>query len=149
MDIKLAELIDIPEMNILIEKAKRHWGYSDELMTIWLPDLLISSEDYTNRLFWKMSVNEEMLGVFSVSIIDDNYCELEDFWLHPLAIGKGLGGEMFQFVIRYLKKIKSKVLIINADPNAEGFYLRMGAERIKLVESKPKGRMLPLMELLL
>lgn len=37
-------------------------------------------------------------------------------------------------------------LLIDADPNAEGFYLRMGAERVGEVPSGSiSGRMLPLL----
>jgi hypothetical protein len=32
---------------------------------------------------------------------------------------------------------------IVSDPNAEGFYLRMGAQRSGEVESTPRGRYLP------
>jgi hypothetical protein len=36
-------------------------------------------------------------------------------------------------------------LKIVSDPNAEGFYLRMGAQRVGWVAAQPRGRRLPLL----
>ncbi|MUK70250.1 GNAT family N-acetyltransferase [Aliivibrio fischeri] len=149
MEIVLAESTDLTEMNKIIELAKRHWDYSDELMDIWLPDLLLNPENLIERTFWIMKENDEIIGVFSLSSISDGIFELEDFWLLPSVMGKGLGRKMFQFVINYLKSNKAEKLVIVSDPNAEGFYQQMGATRVKLVGSKPEGRMLPVMDLLL
>ncbi|MGF1879263.1 GNAT family N-acetyltransferase [Photobacterium frigidiphilum] len=149
MEIVLAKSTDLTEMNKIIELAKRHWDYSDELMDIWLPDLLLNPENLIERTFWIMKENDEILGVFSLSSISDGIFELEDFWLLPSVMGKGLGRKMFQFVINYLKSNKVEKLVIVSDPNAEGFYQQMGATRVKLVGSKPEGRMLPVMDLLL
>lgn len=98
MNIVLAESTEIKEINRLIESAKRYWGYSDKLMDIWLPDLLIIPEDLTSRTFW----------------------------LAPSAMGKGLGRKMFQFIINHLKSVEAIKLVIVTDPNAEGFYQKMG-----------------------
>ena len=147
MNIVLAESTDITEINKLIESAKRHWGYSDELINLWLPDLLITPENIISRTFWCMKINEEIKGALSLSVISNGVFELEDFWLAPSLIGTGLGRKMFQYVISHLKSIKAKKMIIISDPNAEGFYQEMGAKRIKFIDSKPKGRVLPVMEL--
>jgi len=147
MEIVLAESTDLTEMNKIIELAKRHWNYSDELMNIWLPDLVIIPENLIERTFWVMKEDDEILGVFSLSFVSDSIFELEDFWLLPSVMGEGLGRKMFQFVINYLKNNKAKKLVIVSDPNAEGFYQQMGATRVKLVGSKPEGRMLPVMDL--
>ena len=147
MNIVLAESTEIKEINRLIESAKRYWGYSDKLMDIWLPDLLIIPEDLTSRTFWLMKAQEEMVGVFSLSSLSDGVFELEDFWLAPSAMGKGLGRKMFQFIINHLKSVEAIKLVIVSDPNAEGFYQKMGATRVELVNSKPEGRVLPVMDL--
>ena len=146
---ELARLADINEINRLIESAKRYWGYSDELMNIWLPHLLLKPEDFDSRTLWVMKLENEIVAVCSIIFPSDCSCELEDFWVSPLHMGQGIGRKMFHFVIKHLKSINEKKLVIVSDPNAESFYIKMGAVRASLVASEPKGRMLPLMELII
>ena len=149
MNFEIAEPTEIEEINRLIESSKRYWGYSDELMEVWQRDLLVTRKDLNSRTFWLMKINTEMVGVFSLSLLSEGIFELEDFWLNPSAIGNGLGRKMFQFMIHCLQSTEATKLVIVSDPHAEGFYKKMGATRVKFVNSKPEGRMLPVMDLLL
>lgn len=147
--IEIARLEDIKEINRVIESAKRFWGYSDELMNIWLPDLLLELEDFNPQTLWVTKKDKKIVAVCSLAFRSDSPCELENLWVSPSQMGEGLGREMFQFVINYLKSIKANKLVIVSDPNAESFYTKMGAIRVDLFASKPEGRMLPIMELLI
>lgn len=147
MSIALAKLSEINSINRLIESSKQYWGYNDELMKLWLPDLLMTTQNFYSRKFWVMKKEGEIMGVFSLSLRSEAIFELEDFWISPSEMGKGLGQKMFKFVINQLIITKAKKLVIISDPNAEGFYIKMGASRVEFYESKPEGRMLPVLEL--
>jgi len=147
MEIEIAKLSEINAINQLIESSKRHWGYNDKVMNLWLPDLLITTDNFSSLEIWVMKNKKVMGGVFSLSLMSEYIYELEDFWISPSEMGKGFGQKMFQFIINHLQNIKAKKLVIISDPNAEGFYKKMGASRVKLMESKPKDRMLPILEL--
>ena len=148
MKIELAQISDINRINKVIDSAKRHWGYSDELMDIWLPDLLLKPEDFDKRSIWVIKKEKQIIAISSLVFLSNGIYELEDFWVSPANIGCGIGQKMFQFIINHLEEIKAVKLVIISDPNAEKFYNKMGASRVDLFASKPEGRMLPIMELL-
>jgi GNAT superfamily N-acetyltransferase len=93
----------------------------------------------------------------TVNISDQAVCFKKGWWLEhmfiaPLWIGRGIGREMFQFV-KYLMHgnnltkhphIQFKKLNILVDPNAAGFYEKMGCEYIKEIPSSIPGRTTPL-----
>jgi N-acetylglutamate synthase-like GNAT family acetyltransferase len=95
MNIELAQLTDIKVINGLIESAKRFWGYSDELMDIWLPDLLLKPDDFNSRTLWVMKLENKIVAVSSLIFSSEDSCELEDFWISPCEIGKGFGRQLF------------------------------------------------------
>jgi N-acetylglutamate synthase-like GNAT family acetyltransferase len=149
MNIELAQISDINTINRVIESAKRHWGYSDDLMDIWLPDLLLKPEDFDIRTIWVLKKQKQIIAISSLVFLSNGVCELEDFWVIPAYMGCGIGRKMFQFIINHLEEIEAIKLVIISDPNAEKFYNKMGASRVDLFASKPEGRMLPIMELLI
>ena len=62
-------------------------------------------------------------------------------------MGTGVGRALFLHVKERAKTLKVPALEISSDPNAEGFYKRMGATRIGEVRSEIEGqpRVLPRM----
>lgn len=55
---------------------------------------------------------------------------LEHFWVTPEQIGCGLGRAMFASALVAARRCGATALHIKSDPNAEGFYQRMGARRV-------------------
>jgi predicted N-acetyltransferase YhbS len=73
---------------------------------------------------------------------------LRDLWVDPPAIGTGIGARLWTHMLEQARRLGYRAVRITSEPNAEGFYARMGARRIGSVESRVvKGRMLPLMEI--
>lgn len=72
--------------------------------------------------------------------------ELEDLWLDPQIIGRGLGRILFQHALGTAADERFEALLIEADPNAEGFYRVMGAIRVGSRQSSA-GRTLPLLRI--
>ncbi len=64
-------------------------------------------------------------------------------WVDPQHIGVGLGASLFSHAVGTVRAMGGSLLRIASDPDAEGFYLRMGARRVGVVPSKPPGRELP------
>jgi ribosomal protein S18 acetylase RimI-like enzyme len=67
----------------------------------------------------------------------------------PEFIGKGVGKEMFLHALELSRERGYKSLQLEADPNAVGFYEKMGMKRIGERASEVDGqpRILPIMEL--
>ncbi|MEP6637093.1 MAG: GNAT family N-acetyltransferase, partial [Acidobacteriota bacterium] len=60
-------------------------------------------------------------------------------------IGKGVGKELFLNAMERAAEMKLTAVEISSDPNAEGFYRRLGAERLGQTVSEIDGesRVLP------
>lgn len=54
---------------------------------------------------------------------------LEHLWLRPAQMGRGLGRTLFVEGVRLASAAGETELHIKSDPNAEPFYLKMGAVR--------------------
>jgi ribosomal protein S18 acetylase RimI-like enzyme len=60
-------------------------------------------------------------------------------------MGAGIGARLLREAIEAIAAAGGGTLEIASDPNAEGFYLRMGAIRVGSLPSWPAGRRLPLL----
>lgn len=63
------------------------------------------------------------------------------------AIGQGIGAQLLAHAVLTMRRDGAGMLRIASDPNAEGFYVKMGARRVGEVPSRPDGRRLPLLVL--
>jgi GNAT superfamily N-acetyltransferase len=73
---------------------------------------------------------------------------LEDLFVEPDAIGTGVGRLLIEHVCRRAAGEGMTSLSIDADPNAEAFYLAMGAVRVGESPSQSiPGRLLPQLRL--
>ena len=72
---------------------------------------------------------------------------LEHFWVLPERMGQGCGRNLFAHAVERATSRGADRLTIEADPNAELFYRRMGAVRIGVSLSEIDGhrRLLPLL----
>jgi predicted GNAT family N-acyltransferase len=61
-------------------------------------------------------------------------------WVAPKHIGTGVGKELFIHAMQISARDKISEVEISADPNAEGFYKRMGATRTGEVSSEIDGQ---------
>ena len=73
--------------------------------------------------------------------------ELDHLWVAPEQLGAGVGAALFVHAARTARAEGASELRIASDPNAEGFYVKMGARRAGEVPSRPAGRTLPLLVL--
>jgi hypothetical protein len=72
---------------------------------------------------------------------------LEDLFVEPDAIGTGVGAALFRHAVRRAASGGTTVLSIDADPNAAGFYVAMGAVRVgESPSASIPGRVLPRLE---
>ena len=91
-------------------------------------------------------IDNEIAGCGAL-VISDSQAELEHLWVKPNHMGNGVGRALFLKICERAIELNAPILGISADPNAEGFYERMGATRIGDVLSEVDGqlRVLPRM----
>jgi N-acetylglutamate synthase-like GNAT family acetyltransferase len=73
-------------------------------------------------------------------IIHENKAELDHLWVAPTHIGTGVGKELFIHAMQSAAGRKVSEVEILSDPNAEGFYRKMGAHRIGETVSEIEGQ---------
>jgi predicted N-acetyltransferase YhbS len=73
--------------------------------------------------------------------------DLDHLWVLPAWIGTGLGRTLFEHAVRRAQELGAMTVTIESDPNAEGFYRRMGARRTgeNVYELEGGERVLPVM----
>jgi N-acetylglutamate synthase-like GNAT family acetyltransferase len=120
-------------------EAKRYWGYPEHWITHWESDLTISSDFVRDHHVYVAEVDGEIRGFYALCINGDK-AELEHMWVTPACIGTGIGKELFLDAMEKAAALAVRDVEISADPNAAGFYKRMGAMQIGEVESPIDGQ---------
>lgn len=146
--IRRAEPREADALTDLCRAAKRHWGYPPELMAAWADDLLVTPAAIAAQWIYVGEEAGRVVGFFGLRRDDMAATwRLEHLWLDPAHIGRGRGRELFAAAVNCARALGVRELHIEADPNAEGFYLKMGAVRRSLQISVRAGtrRELPLM----
>jgi GNAT superfamily N-acetyltransferase len=132
----------------IAHSAKRHWGYPEEWIEYWKPDLTITPEFITDNDAFVAVSGEEIVGCCAL-VLSEALAELEHMWIKPEYIGAGVGRSLFDYVKAEAIQRQLAALELSADPNAEGFYERMGAVRVGEIRGDIDGtpRVLPRMRI--
>jgi ribosomal protein S18 acetylase RimI-like enzyme len=128
--------------------AKAHWGYPERWMEIWKPQLTFDPDYLANNESWVAAVNEVPIGFYTLQDKNRN-AWIENLWVSPEYIGKGIGKALFLHAVESSGQRGYHTLQLEADPNAVGFYQRMGMYRIGERHSEVDGerRSLPVLEM--
>jgi GNAT superfamily N-acetyltransferase len=148
MNIRRAQASDAAELTRIAHEAKRHWGYPERWIELWRDDLTLTPEFIAGNEVYLAEDGGEALGCYGLAAASPNWA-LEHFWIRPAAMGKGLGRRLFEHAVAVAAAKGVTVLEIDSDPNAESFYLRMGAVRVGEILSEVDGkpRIRPLLHL--
>ena len=134
------------ELTELTIASKAHWGYDEAFMEIARPYLVITPEYLEANECWVAVFEGRTIGWFSL-VEQPGGLLLDNFFLLPGHIGSGLGRRMWQQALDRAVARGAERLTLEADPNAAGFYERMGARRTGTVIASGTGRELPVYEL--
>lgn len=144
MNIRQASAQDAATLTRIAHEAKRHWGYPAHWIQRWDADLTITPEFIADNHVHIAEEGNRVSGFYALSIKDQK-AELEHLWVAPDLIGTGVGKELFLAAMQKAAELKLTAVEISSDPNAEGFYQKMGAYRVGETTSELDGeqRILP------
>ncbi len=130
--------------------AKRHWRYPERWIEIWTPQLTFNSEYFEANESW-VAVVDDKPAAFYTLLDKDGIAWLENLWVMPEFMGKGTGRRLFLHALEESRQRGYKIIQLEADPNAFGFYGKMGMYKIGELDSEVDGqpRILPIMEMIL
>jgi len=142
--IRRAKPEESEQITAITRASKSYWGYSQALMDLWWENLSIPAEYIAAHPVFVAEWDGRLLGYFSLSGAGEVQ-ELDNLFIAPEYIGRGVGKRLFRFALEQLRSNGARRVRIVADPHAEAFYKRFGARRIGTAPSIPEGRELPLM----
>ncbi|NQW12318.1 MAG: GNAT family N-acetyltransferase [Alphaproteobacteria bacterium] len=124
-------------------RAKAHWPYDERHMAVFRRTIAITAENIAAHFVLVHDTDGTVDGVGLLMAHGDD-AELDHLWVDPPAIGRGVGKRLFLAFAEEARRWGTDRIVLNSDPYAEAFYLRLGAIRIgdHPVPEIP-GRMLP------
>ena len=125
-------------------RAKGFWAYEPDKVREWadqgdftpqrLQELIVLVADSGGRAIgWASLIPKGEVGW------------LEDLWIDPDWIGKGVGSLLFRRAADHAKALGARRLEWEAEPNAIGFYEKMGGTYVRESEQTEWGRYLSVM----
>jgi GNAT superfamily N-acetyltransferase len=123
--------------------SKQYWGYETEDVVRWAAQGDFSPAGLVAKEFFVADANGA--AVAFASLIAGEPAVLDDLWVEPEWIGKGVGTRLFRAVAEYAAELGSSRLEWEAEPHAVGFYERLGARYLRDSGPSEWGRILPVM----
>lgn len=148
LKIRSANPDDAATLTAIAHAAKRHWKYPEDWIEHWQSDLTITPEFIANNEVFVAIIDDEIAGCCAL-VVSDSLAEIEHMWIKPECMGTGVGRALFEHARDRAVALGFSTLELSADPNAEGFYQRLGAVRIGEVRADIAGqtRVLPRMKI--
>ena len=144
MIVREAFLKEANDLSNLALSSKATWNYSEEFILACKEDLTITEQYMKNNYVYIVEENEGIIGFFSFQRKEVD--SLDFLYLDPAYKGKGYGRILWESVVQKAVELNIKSFTIDSDPNAKGYYIKMGA---KLIGETPstvfKNRLLPLL----
>jgi N-acetylglutamate synthase-like GNAT family acetyltransferase len=139
LKIRKATTEDAATLTRIALDAKRHWGYPEHWIKRWQDDLTITPDYVTaNRVY--VAESESVLLGFYALIMRNEKAELDHIWVVPAHLGTGVGKQLFLHAMQIAAGERVSEVEILSDPNAEGFYRKMGAHRTGEAVSEIDGQ---------
>ncbi len=149
MEIRRARPEEAALLSDLALRSKAHWGYDAEFLERCRPSLTLTRRYIDSDPVYVAEDAGEVLGFYGLTGSPPEG-ELEYLFVDPARIGTGVGRSLIQHAFATARDSGFDSLSVEADPGAEPFYLRAGAEPIgERPSPAQEGRYLPLLRVTL
>jgi GNAT superfamily N-acetyltransferase len=132
---------DFERLRAIAVEAKAHWGYDRALVEEWAQGGDFEPESLRRRLLYVAEEDGRPIA-WAALIPRGEVGWLDDLWVDPAWIGRGLGRALFEHVATEARQRGARRLEWEAEPNAQGFYRHMGAVYRRDSEETEWGRVL-------
>ncbi len=117
-------------------------------MELWRPELTFDAGYFEVNESWTAEVDGQPVAFYTL-LDKEGMAWLENLWVLPAYMNRGIGRRLFHHALQLARRRGFRILQLEADPNAAGFYEKMGMH--KIAERKYKVddqlRILPRMEM--
>jgi GNAT superfamily N-acetyltransferase len=131
---------------VLATRSKASWGYDEPFMAAFAA-LEAACLEQPGLLILVAEGDDQVAGFATLDLAREPGW-LEDLFVEPDWFGRGVGRRLWDAALATAADAGCAALAWESDPNAEGFYLRLGAHRTSLRTSTiDAGRQLPQMRI--
>ncbi len=138
MKIRPAQGHEAEALTAIALKAKAYWGYPADTLESWKLELTVSTQTVASRPTFVAVIRDEIVGFYSLSPSHDAW-KLEDLWVLPRFMERGIGQALVAHALETAARGGASSVTVDADPNAESFYLACGANRCGEVPAPIRG----------
>ena len=130
-------------------RSKAVWGYDEAFMRACRNELTLAPSAMRSSRLQVAEIDGELIGMAQITV-KDGIAELDKLFVEPTRLRCGGGRALFDWATNTSRRAGAATLVIEADPNAAGFYRRMGAidDGVAPSGSIP-GRFVPRLKLVL
>jgi len=122
--------------------SKSYWGYDLDRVRQWAALGDFSPEGLRTKEVWVAELDSRAIG-WAALIPKGDVCLLDDLWIEPEWIGKGIGMRLFQHAAERGRQLDAKRMEWEAERHAIGFYEKMGGRYLRDSEPGVWGRVNP------
>lgn len=126
---------DLISLNQTLRSSKAYWGYDQEFMDAFMEKFGLSEQYLQDNIVYLMSQSSRDIGYFSFIFHEEHSLELDHFFISPEYIGKGFGRKMWEACCEVAQELHVEEFTLWADPEAEGFYSKVGCRKIGVKKS--------------
>ena len=147
LTLRAATPADAPALTDLALRAKASWGYDTAFMEACREELTITPNMLAAWRFWVAELGGAVVGMVALDA-EGRTAQLEFFFVDPDYQGLGIGRALMTAFNAACRELGFTQVEVDADPNAEAIYLRMGYRTVGYAPSGSiPGRTLPRMRL--
>lgn len=145
MRIRPARADEAAALTELSLRSKAVWGYPPSFMARCRAAMTLKAEAIERRPHYVAEADRTLLGFYGLEPEEDGV-GLDYLFVAPEAIGQGVGRALWEHAVATAQRLGHACLVVVSDPNAEGFYRRMGARPAGARPSELQpGRYLPVL----
>lgn len=141
---RAAEAASLTELSL---RSKALWGYDVAFLARCRIAMQVKEANVDKQPHYVAEMDGQVAGFYGFEPLPDGV-GLDYMFVDPDFVGRGVGRALLDHAVALARELGHETLTIVADPNAEGFYRRMGAERIGSQASDvDPGRQLPVLRI--
>lgn len=138
-ELRPARAAEAPRLTAIAHAAKAALGYSDALIAGWREELTIAPELLQRHTVWVLECEGAVQGFFSLHAAGRG-AVLSHLWVDPAAQRRGFGGMLLRKALQLAAVHRLEWLEVDAEPNAESFYVRHGLVKVGEIEAPIEGQ---------
>jgi GNAT superfamily N-acetyltransferase len=125
--------------------AKSHWGYDLSRVREWAAQGDFSASGLRAKEVYVAEGEGRAVAWAALALRAGETMWLDDLWVDPAWMGRGVGSLLFRHALERARNLGAVRLEWEAEPNAVGFYEKLGGRYLRDSEPSAWGRVIPVL----